>query len=77
MIVHIYLVTTVIVVQYMMCELLGEFLLCCTCTCIQVFFPMLSWLLEDIVSDEKISLEETRVRSSNLLCKVRRYTCCF
>ena len=36
----------------------------------QVFFPMLSRLLSDIVSDEKVSLEETRVRASNLLCKV-------
>ena len=36
----------------------------------QVFFPMLSRLLGEIVSDEKVSLEETRVRASNLLCKV-------
>ena len=38
---------------------------------VQVFFPMLSRLLGEIVSDEKVSLEETRVRASNLLCKVR------
>ena len=37
----------------------------------QVFFPMLSRLLEDIPTGDWLNLEETRVRASNLLCKVR------
>ena len=37
----------------------------------QVFFPMLSHLLEDIPTGDCLNLEETRVRASNLLCKVR------
>ena len=38
---------------------------------LQVFFPMLSRLLEVTPTVDLFNLEETRVRSSNLLCKVR------
>ena len=36
----------------------------------QVFFPMLSRLLEVTPIVDQFNLEETRVRASNLLCKV-------
>ena len=38
--------------------------------CVQVFFPMLTRLLKDIQTGDRQNLEETRVRASNLLCKV-------
>ena len=37
---------------------------------LQMFFPMLDRLLEEIETRDKLSLEETRVRACNLLCKV-------
>ncbi len=40
----------------------------------QVFFPMLTRLLADLPCSDRASVEETRVRGSNLLCKVRKIT---
>lgn len=39
---------------------------------VQVFFPMLTRLLDDIQTGDRLNLEETRVRASNLLCKVSK-----
>ena len=37
----------------------------------EVFFPMLTRLMGDIQTGDRMNLEETRVRASYLLCKVR------
>ncbi|XP_064404547.1 Golgi-specific brefeldin A-resistance guanine nucleotide exchange factor 1-like isoform X2 [Halichondria panicea] len=44
----------------------GEWLACFQ----EVFFPMLTRLLADLPCSDRASVEETRVRGSNLLCKV-------